>query len=256
MTEVNPYAAPQADPGKIETNAPFQGAPSPYGPWRKTKWLSNLVTGLFLILILCYVAKLVLFSTYISRIGNVGFDWFASEEGERIVANEEILVPVSQALTVLIIIFWLIWTNKSCKNAWLIAGRRGYFHPKSTFTPGWAAGWYFVPVALLWKPFQAIAFMRDASQKSQPSENSTQMGNLLGFWWTFWITNNILSKLAQRSIDNVETPDSFVSALYFNSIVTGISIIAAIAAILVARRLTKIQYERAHEFKLPETNLH
>jgi hypothetical protein len=52
------------------------------------------------------------------------------------------------------------------------------------YTPGWAVGWYFVPFASLWKPFQV---MREIWQVSLGVAGS----GLLPLWWTCWILSNI-----------------------------------------------------------------
>jgi hypothetical protein len=52
------------------------------------------------------------------------------------------------------------------------------------YTPGWAVGWYFVPFASLWKPFQV---MREIWKVSLDVEGS----GLLPLWWTFWILSNL-----------------------------------------------------------------
>jgi len=65
-----------------------------------------------------------------------------------------------------------------------------------TTKPGWAVGWYFVPFANLWKPYEA---MREAWQVSQNVENWPQVPtDYLPTWWGLWISFNIVSNLSAR----------------------------------------------------------
>jgi hypothetical protein len=62
------------------------------------------------------------------------------------------------------------------------------------YSPAWAVGWYFVPVASLFKPFQAMRELwvisyRSTSQRAEP---------LLAWWWGFWIASGILGNVAGR----------------------------------------------------------
>lgn len=53
-------------------------------------------------------------------------------------------------------------------------------------TPGWAVGWYFVPIAWFWKPYQAMKEIWQAS--ANPSDWQGQaVSPLLHWWWALWI---------------------------------------------------------------------
>jgi hypothetical protein len=79
------------------------------------------------------------------------------------------------------------------------------------FTPGWSIGWYFVPIMSLWKPFQA---MREIWQASAAPGNwrAVQAPPLLGWWWTLYLGNQILSQIAYHLSDNVDNMNSAMAA--------------------------------------------
>ena len=54
-------------------------------------------------------------------------------------------------------IVFLMWIHRANRNA------RGLGAEGMTFTPGWSVGWYFIPIANLWKPFQAMKEIWQAS---------------------------------------------------------------------------------------------
>ena len=64
-------------------------------------------------------------------------------------------------------------------------------------TPPWAVGWFFVPIALLFKPFQAV---KEAWQSALAPEawRSGRPPAVLGWWWALWIISGIVGNLAFR----------------------------------------------------------
>lgn len=73
-----------------------------------------------------------------------------------------------------------LWTYRANHNARQL-GASGM-----TFTPEWAAGWYFLPPGLFWKPCLA---MKEIWRASVDPENwRMQQGSpLVGWWWTLWL---------------------------------------------------------------------
>jgi hypothetical protein len=57
-------------------------------------------------------------------------------------------------------------------------------------TAGWNVGWFFVPIATWWKPYEGI---RDVWKISANPENPSLAArpNMLVKWWTFWVLTNI-----------------------------------------------------------------
>ncbi len=65
------------------------------------------------------------------------------------------------------------------------------------FSPGWAVGWYFIPIASLFKPFQAMRELWSESHQTSNGFSEQAPGNL-GMWWGFWIIGNILGNVSTR----------------------------------------------------------
>lgn len=88
-------------------------------------------------------------------------------------------IPVPLAL-------WII-PNLSNRNARAL-GATGM-----ELTPGWAIGWYFVPVATLWKCYQAL---KEAFKASHPdfADNwrEAPRPSILPRWWTLWVIATLL----------------------------------------------------------------
>lgn len=69
--------------------------------------------------------------------------------------------------------------------------------PGLQFTPGWAVGWYFIPIAFLFKPFQAMRELWTESHQTSDSFSAPAPGNLSA-WWGCWIVGNMLGNVSTR----------------------------------------------------------
>lgn len=69
--------------------------------------------------------------------------------------------------------------------------------PGLPISPAWAVGWFFVPIALLFKPYQAMAQTWRVSTR-QPGTRKGDEPTLVQQWWALWIIGNVGSNVASR----------------------------------------------------------
>ena len=63
------------------------------------------------------------------------------------------------------------------------------------FTPEWAAGWYFLPPGLLWKPYQVMQEIWKASV--EPRDRRSRCSSpLVSWWWGMWLLSAWVGVLA------------------------------------------------------------
>ncbi len=152
------------------------------------------------------------------------------------------LVSVCQMLVFIIGgVLTLRWIHRMCHNALVKASTM-------QFTPGWSIGWYFIPIANLWKPFQAMGEIWDKSQQ-QAGTSGREPGGLLGLWWTLWLGYSFLSNAAVRLSMSVNDIDSALTA---NALTVASDILIVplcIVFIFIVKRLSAMQ-EYAHEHPL------
>lgn len=90
-------------------------------------------------------------------------------------------------------VFFLRWVFVANRNARAL-GASDMHH-----TPGWSVGWYFIPIAHLWKPYQA---MKEIYLASNPdAAENWKEGKSPGFlplWWAIWICGNIVGQISMR----------------------------------------------------------
>ena len=65
------------------------------------------------------------------------------------------------------------------------------------FTPGWSVGWYFIPIFMLWKPYQAMKEIWKASINPDDWGN-VNVSSILSWWWVFWLVNAFLGQTVMR----------------------------------------------------------
>jgi hypothetical protein len=61
------------------------------------------------------------------------------------------------------------------------------------FTPGWSVGWFFIPIAHLWKPYQTLKEIWNKNQFIEVSGLSEKRSaKFIGLFWAFFILSNSL----------------------------------------------------------------
>ena len=105
---------------------------------------------------------------------------FTEEEGA---ANDQREAFVSGVAFLLLIATFIVF------GRWIVLAHRnltGLGARYVEFTPGWAVGWFFIPVASLWKPYQAMRMLwRYSCSVNRPEIQETHV--VLPVWWTLWI---------------------------------------------------------------------
>lgn len=152
----------------------------------------------------------------------------------------EITYWISIITGVVTLILFFIWIYKSYEKL-------QNFHPMSEirFTPGWAVGWFFVPFANLYKPFQII---RELFSKSQPSNASFAFENgtlITSVWWILFLINNIMSRFLDKNEAqlNVSSPNflkDFHSYLEVVSINEVINIASVLTMSFIIYKISKM----------------
>lgn len=107
-----------------------------------------------------------------------------------------------------------------------------------SITPGWAVGWYFVPLANLVMPYQAMRETWDASHEAAALEEGRDTA-LLPCWWGLWLVTNIVSNVAAWSGGLGEPPTGL--ALTANLVAALLNVPLCLILIRIARRLLRVQ---------------
>lgn len=82
---------------------------------------------------------------------------------------------------------FLRWIYRANKNLHSLSSE------PMTFSAGWSVGWYFIPIANLFKPYQAMKEIWSVAHRGAVPASS-----LVGWWWCLWIVSNFLGRIALK----------------------------------------------------------
>jgi len=105
--------------------------------------------------------------------------WFGTG---RVVSLTAIVALIATVVTAIIFMVWIYQAMARARE----------LTPALTITPGWAVGWFFVPVASLWMPYGVMTEIVDGSGNSAPAYTE-RTRTLIGWWWGAWIARSVLS---------------------------------------------------------------
>jgi hypothetical protein len=106
-------------------------------------------------------------------------------------------------------------------------------HP-SRFTPGWAVGWWFVPIMNVFRPFQV---MKDIAVGSGQS----QLGPILGLWWAGWLVGGFIGRGALSATFGDATISEQITADWASIVGDSVFLMPAILMIFIVRKVTGAQ---------------
>jgi hypothetical protein len=128
------------------------------------------------------------------------------------------------------VVVFSMWVYRASSNVHALGS------PGLRFTPGWAVGWYFVPIANLWKPYQAMKEIWRASKNpSNWQAETTSKG--LGWWWFWWIITGIAGNISWRLTLRGDSLDAMISAGLFNIVALALELVCVFLAVRVVKTI-------------------
>jgi len=198
-----------------------------------SKWLKTLL-ALGVVMAVVAILSSLLQAGLLSQ-GPAGFTEAEAEAND---SREAIVGLLQTGLYLITMIVFGVWIVRANKNV------RALGATDLRITPGWALGYFFVPVICLWRPYQAMKDLWRAS-KDPENWNSVECGSILPVWWTLWIVANFLGQISIRVMLSAQTVQDMETATY----VLIFAQVWDIPLCLVARSLVNqiSLYQREHE---------
>lgn len=125
------------------------------------------------------------------------------------------------------------WEHRAARNA-----RR--LDETCSFTPGWAVGWWFIPVLNLVLPYRVMRELWRASGRGEPAGPP-----YLGAWWGCCVGSVLLGNLAGRVSAEASTVALAQLADVIDICSNGLTVVAAVLALRLVRDLTRRQLAAA-----------
>jgi len=144
--------------------------------------------------------------------------------------REQVIGGIALIVFIISIVTFILWF------------RRAYFnlHQKVSYlsySEGWAAGCWFVPIISLFRPYQIMKELyqetKELFEKKGIETTRYPSTNFLAIWWTLWIINNILGQFIFRYSLRAESLDELTT-------LTVVSIISNLIGIPLAYVTAKV----------------
>lgn len=132
---------------------------------------------------------------------------------------------------------FLMWIHRANRNARALGAQ------DMQFTPGWSVGWYFIPIFNLWKPYQAMKEIWQASHNPH-SWPTQEVASLVSHWWALWLLTGFLGQVAFRLSLRASTAQELTSAALLDLL----SDLTQIGLCFVALRLVASIYQKQSEW--------
>lgn len=133
---------------------------------------------------------------------------------------------IQSGLYLFLLITFFRWIYRTNKNLGTLSGEQ------MVFTPGWSVGWYFIPIANLFKPYQVMKEIWNVSHKNQSTTYP-----LIGWWWLLWITSNFLAHIALKLTMKATDTESYIASAITYIVSDGIDLILYIVELMLVTRI-------------------
>jgi hypothetical protein len=159
---------------------------------------------------------------------------FSAAEGS---ANAQRVVMFAGLTVLLRIVTWFVF------GRWIVIAHRNlpalgaqYLE----FTPGWAVGWFFIPFANLWKPFQAMRSLWRSSHSVHRPELQENTW-ILPTWWTLWLVFAFMSNISQQMSLGAHGLDDYRNITQFALVSSVFDVALCVVASLLVTRTWRAQ---------------
>ncbi|MFG2354705.1 DUF4328 domain-containing protein [Streptomyces sp. NPDC048521] len=112
---------------------------------------------------------------------------------------------------------------------------------------GWTIGGWFVPVVNLWFPRRVVLDIFDSSATwaNRPGHA------LVNAWWSVWLVSLFADRAASRMYGRADTAAALRDAARQMLFSDAFDVVAAVLAVLVVLKITRMQHERALAGPMP-----
>jgi hypothetical protein len=209
--------------------------------FRSINILGRWVQGIFVVFAILSIIAVIsgyaqaqLLSTIINGGTITESEAIANDTRQATIGYIQILLTIAAGVT------FLVWVYRAHSNLPSL-GAVGL-----RFTPGWAVGWFFVPVMSLFRPYQAVSEIWRASYLKIDRVNSTSWkdsanSSIIGCWWAFFLISNWVGLFAMRMIIGGEELSDLLNSTYAYMVSDGINVVGIIVTILMVRSISQLQ---------------
>lgn len=224
--------------------SPTADAALPSSAFASGRLRAQLAVVMLGLMVAVDLVSVVVNSAFAGRLMSFADQSAIYEIGDDVAVSEILYVIVGllhPLVFILTVVAFLMWLHRAYRNL------RALTTEPLEATPGWAVGYWFIPIVHLFRPYQIV---KEVWNKSDPvrdlsgtflSSEPMRSTTLLGVWWGFWIVYNILGNISGRLGWRAETVGDILTANWFDLASGVFGIAAGACAILVVRQINEMQ---------------
>lgn len=110
------------------------------------------------------------------------------------------------------------------------------------FSPGWAVGWFFVPIANLFKPYKVMNEIWSATHSPENWEKN-ENHRAVQKWWGLWIGSSGLMQLSNNLEKKADSVDKIIQLSYINIGGEILWIFLCLCFLTLVTRISTVQVE-------------
>ena len=227
-----PYRVPQASTDATTT----ERLPEPTRPYQSPRTWASWTVGLLVVTCIAYALDMVVRFNLLSLVLQDARQFVPRGQLVDAQDNADTMGILASVAFIAAVVFFLMWIHRASRNLQSLGayGQR--------FSPGWAVGWWFVPIMFFFRPYQVMAEIWRGSNAAMPQAwRGGPVSMLLPWWWALWVASILIAGIAGAS-DTDAVPSS--AALLWALLSSALAICSGVLAILVVRRITNRQDER------------
>ena len=111
-------------------------------------------------------------------------------------------------------------------------------------TPGWAVGWFFVPIMSLWKPYRAMTATWGASHVPEEGLGKGSVPAFVPLWWGLWVVASLMSNYSFRMSMKTEYTEDFRAISTIDLICAPLAVLAALLFIRLMTSISAAQRDK------------
>jgi len=212
--------------------------PKQYRP--ATGWANGvtLFMVVFGVITIASIASTIAEIGLLQRIESGGF--VSEAEADSNDSRQQVIALLYIAAFAVSAIAFLAWIGRASANLAALGV------DNQRFSPGWAVGWWFIPVMGLFRPYQVMKEIWKGSYPVLGADGlsgwpDAPVSRLLGFWWAAWLLASWVTNFTNRLFFSGATVSELIAADVFDAASDAILLVSLALVLILVRRITANQ---------------
>ena len=157
--------------------------------------------------------------------------------------RQALIGMVQMALYIAVAIAFLMWIHRAHRNLQSLGNQ------DLKYSPGWAVGWFFIPIMNLFRPYQVMSEIWRGSDPDLPigdsrAWKSSTVSSLVGWWWAFYLICEVVAQITSRVAFQGEELSEMKSAAYLFMASDSIDIVGFLVTSMLVWQIVQRQEQK------------